>query len=393
MKGIYLDHCATTPLRPEVREEMLPFLRDRFGNPSSVHAFGRAARAAVEEARARVASLIGAVPEEIVFTGGGTESDNLAIRGLAEALKGKGRHIITSAIEHPAVLRTCRSLEQSGFKVTYLPVDAHGVVDPGAVMDAFTGETILVSIMHGNNEIGTIEPIEAIGGMTRERGVLFHTDAVQTVGKIPVDVRRLQVDLLSLSGHKLNGPKGIGALYIRRGVEIAPLLTGGHQENDRRGGTENVPAIAGLGRACELAGRDSISRMKALKALRDRLQSDLAGKFPDLQVNGHPEKRLPHVLSVSFRGLPADEILRALDREGVAVSAGSACTSGRREISHVISALGVPPEVAQGTVRLSVGWGNTAKEIKAAADLLVSIAEKLKALQDLEASVGGRKCY
>ena len=393
MKGIYLDHCATTPLRPEVREEMLPFLRDRFGNPSSVHAFGRAARAAVEEARARVASLIGAVPEEIVFTGGGTESDNLAIRGLAEALKGKGRHIITSAIEHPAVLRTCRSLEQSGFKVTYLPVDAHGVVDPGAVMDAFTGETILVSIMHGNNEIGTIEPIEAIGGMTRERGVLFHTDAVQTVGKIPVDVRKLQVDLLSLSGHKLNGPKGIGALYIRQGVEIAALLTGGHQEKGRRAGTENVPAISGLGRACELAQRDLRSRMKASKALRDRLQSHLAGKFPDLQVNGHPENRLPHVLSVSFRGLTADEIVQALDREGVAVSAGSACTSGRREISHVISALGVPPEVAQGTVRLSVGWGNTAKEIKTAADLLVSIAGKLKALQDLEASVGGRKCY
>ena len=393
MKGIYLDHCATTPLRPEVREEMLPFFRDRFGNPSSVHAFGRIARSAVEEARVRVASLIGAMPEEIVFTGGGTESDNLAIRGAAEALKGKGRHIITSAIEHPAVLRTCRSLEQSGFRVTCLPVDAHGVLDPGAVRDAITGETILVSIMHGNNEIGTIEPIDAIARMTKERGILLHTDAVQTVGKIPVDVQKLQADLLSLSGHKLNGPKGIGALYIRRGVEIAPLLTGGHQEGDRRGGTENVPAIAGLGRACELAGRDLPSRMKGTKELRDRLQSHLAGKFPDLQVNGHPEKRLPHVLSVSFRGLPADEIVLALDREGVAVSAGSACTSGRREISHVISALGVPPEVAQGTVRLSVGWGNTKKEIKMAADLLVSIAGKLKALQDLEASVGGRKCY
>jgi len=393
MKGIYLDHCATTPLRPEVREEMLPFFRDRFGNPSSVHAFGRIARSAVEEARVRVASLIGAMPEEIVFTGGGTESDNLAIRGAAEALKGKGRHIITSAIEHPAVLRTCRSLEQSGFRVTCLPVDAHGVLDPGAVRDAITGETVLVSIMHGNNEIGTIEPIDAIGRMTRERGILLHTDAVQTVGKIPVDVQKLQADLLSLSGHKLNGPKGVGALYIRRGVGIAPLLTGGHQEGDRRGGTENVPAIAGLGKACELAGEDLPSRMKKSKSLRDLLQSDLAGKFPDLRVNGHPEKRLPHVLSVSFRGLPADEIVLALDREGVAVSAGSACTSGRREISHVISALGVPPEVAQGTVRLSVGWGNTAKEIKAAADLLVTVADKLKALQDLEASVGGRKCY
>ncbi len=393
MKGIYLDHCSTTPLLPEVWEEMLPFFRDRFGNPSSIHAFGRAARTAVEEARARVASLIGAVPEEIVFTGGGTESDNLAIRGAAEALKVKGRHIITSAVEHLAVLRTCRSLEQSGFKVTYLPVDAHGVVDPGALGSAITGETILVSIMHGNNEIGTIEPIEAIGRLTRERGILLHTDAVQTVGKIPVDVLKLQVDLLSLSGHKLNGPKGIGALYIRQGVGIAPLLTGGHQENDRRGGTENVPAIAGLGKACELAGRDLPSRMKNTKARRDRLQSDLEGKFPDIQVNGHPESRLPHVLSVSFRGLPADEIVQALDREGVAVSAGSACTSGRREISHVISALGVPPEVAQGTVRLSVGWKNTAKEIKTAVNLLVSVAGKLKALQELEASVGGRKCY
>ncbi len=393
MKGIYLDHCATTPLRPEVREEMLPFLRDRFGNPSSVHAFGRAARAAVEEARARVASLIGAVPDEIIFTGGGTESDNLAIRGAAEALKEKGRHIITSAIEHPAVLRTCRSLEQSGFKVTYLPVDARGVLDPGAVRDAITGETVLVTIMHGNNEIGTIEPIEAIGRLTRERGVLLHTDAVQTVGKIPVDVGGLRADLLSLSAHKLNGPKGVGALYVRQGVEIAPLLTGGHQEKDRRGGTENVPAIAGLGRACELAGRDMPSRMKNLKSLRDLLQSSLSEKFPDLQVNGHPEKRLPHVLSVSFRGLPADEIVLALDREGLAVSAGSACTSGRREISHVIAALGVPTEAAQGTVRLSVGWGNTAKEIKAAADILAMVAGKIKALKELEASVGGRKCY
>ena len=393
MKGIYLDHCATTPMRPEVWEEMLPFFRDRFGNPSSVHTYGRAAKEAVEEARSRVASLIGASPGEIVFTGGGTESDNLAIRGAAEALKGRGRHIITSAIEHLAVLRTCRSLEQSGFEVTYLPVDAHGIVDPGTVRDAITGETILISIMHGNNEIGTIEPVAGIGEIAREKSIYFHTDAVQTVGKIPVDVRKLHADLLSLSGHKINGPKGAGALFIREGVEVSPVLTGGHQEGERRGGTENVPAIAGLGRACELAGGDLQSQMKGLKSLRDLLQWNLAGKFPGLQVNGHPESRLPHVLSVSFPGLPAEEIVQALDREGVALSAGSACTSGRREISHVISALGVPPEVAQGTVRLSVGWGNTAEEVKAAADLLVSVVGKLKALQELEASVGGRKCY
>jgi cysteine desulfurase len=393
MKDIYLDHCATTPLRPEVWEAMLPFFRDRFGNPSSIHACGKAARAAVEDARQKVASLIGAKPGEIVFTGGGTESDNLAIRGAADALKGKGRHIITSAIEHLAVLGTCRDLERSGFRVTYLPVDGAGIVDPAAVRGAITGETILVSIMHANNEIGTIEPIEAIGRMTQERGILLHTDAVQSVGKIPVDVRALHVDLLSLSGHKINGPKGVGALYVRQGVEISPVLTGGHQENGRRGGTENVPAIAGLGRACELAGGDLNSRAKELKKLRDLLQAKLADKFPGLRVNGHRQDRLPHVLNVSFRGLPAEEIVQALDREGVAISAGSACTSGRRDISHVIAALGVPSEEAQGTVRLSVGWGNTEAEVREAADRLVSVAGKIKALQELEASVGGRKCY
>lgn len=393
MKAIYLDHCATTPLRPEVWEAMLPFFRDRFGNPSSIHACGQAAKAAVEEARSKVASLIGAKSGEIVFTGGGTESDNLAIRGAVDALKGKGRHIITSAIEHLAVLGTCRDLERSGFRVTYLPVDGAGIVDPATVKGAITGETILISIMHANNEIGTIEPIEAIGELTRERGILLHTDAVQSVGKIPVDVRALHVDLLSLSGHKINGPKGVGALYVRQGVEISPVLTGGHQENERRAGTENVPAIAGLGRACELAGGDLNSRAKELKRLRDLLQAKLADKFPGLRVNGHRERRLPHVLSVSFRGLPAEEIVQALDREGVAVSAGSACTSGRRDISHVIAALGVPSEEAQGTVRLSVGWGNTEAEVREAADRLVSVAGKIKALQELEASVGGRKCY
>ncbi|HPC74254.1 MAG TPA: cysteine desulfurase family protein [Syntrophales bacterium] len=392
MKAIYLDHCATTPLRPEVWEAMLPLFRDRFGNPSSVHAYGKAARETVEDARSKVASLIGAKSAEIVFTGGGTESDNLAIRGAADARKGQGRHIITSAVEHLAVLETCRDLERSGFMVTYLPVDGEGRVDPAAVKGSITDETILVSIMHANNEIGTIEPIEAIGRMTRERGILLHTDAVQSVGKIPVDVRSLQADLLSLSGHKINGPKGVGALYVREGVEISPVLTGGHQEKGRRGGTENVPAVAGLGRACELAGGDLKSRTKELKRLRDLLQAKLADRFPGLRVNGHEKCRLPHVLSVSFRGLPAEEIVQALDREGVAVSAGSACTSGRREISHVIAAIGVPPEEAPGTVRLSVGWGSSPADIREAADLLASAVGKIKALQELEASVGGRKC-
>jgi cysteine desulfurase len=391
MTGIYLDHCATTPVRPEVLKEMLPFLRGGFGNPSSIHAHGRAARGAVETAREKAAALIGATPGEILFTSGGTESDNLAIRGIAEAC-GRGRHIVTSAIEHPAVLNTCRALERQGFRVTYVPVDPQGLVDPGRVAESLGADTVLVSIMHGNNEIGAIEPIEEIGREARSRGIAFHTDAVQTAGKIPVDVERLNVDLLALSSHKINGPQGIGALYVRRGVKICPMLTGGHQENGLRGGTENVPAIAGFGKACELAAQDIPSRMELMGSLRDLLQRKLLEACPDLRVNGHPQHRLPHILSVSIGGIPAEDIVKDLDRQGLEISAGSACTAGKVKVSHVMEALRMPPDIAQGTVRFSVGYGSSRKEIMQAAGLFAATIEKLTAMQELEGSLGGRRC-
>jgi len=392
MKRIYLDHCATTPVRPEVLREMLPFFRGGFGNPSSIHSRGKAAREAVEKARASAAALIGAKSSEIVFTSGGTESDVLAIRGIAEASGKKGGHIVTCGIEHPAVLNTCRRLEREGFKVTYLPVDSRGSLDPVAVQQALTDNTILISIMHGNNELGTIEPIEEIGKAARQKGIAFHTDAVQTVGKVPVEVERLNVDLLSFSGHKINGPKGVGALYIRQGLKISPLLTGGHQERDLRAGTENVPAIAGFGTACDIAARLMPSHAKKMSALRNSLQRQILNICPDLQVNGHPEKRLPHILSVSLPGVPAEDIVIGLDRLGVDVSAGSACTAGTVKISHVMQAVGMQPEVAQGTVRWSVGYGNSEKEISRAAELFAAVVEKLKTMRELEASLGGRRC-
>ena len=392
MTGIYLDHCATTPVRPEVLKEMLPFLRGGFGNPSSIHAHGRAAKGAVDTAREKAAALIGASPGEILFTSGGTESDNLAIRGIAEACSSRGRHIVTSAIEHTAVLNTCRLLERQGFRVTYVPVDPQGLVDPGKVAQSLGADTVLVSIMHGNNEIGTIEPIEEIGRETRSRGITFHTDAVQTAGKIPVDVGRLSADLLSFSSHKINGPQGIGALYVRSGVTISPLLTGGRQENGLRAGTENVPAIAGFGKACELAAQDIPSRMELMGSLRDLLQLRLLEACPDLRVNGHPQHRLPHILSVSIGGIPAEDIVRDLDRQGLEISAGSACTAGKVKVSHVMEALGLPPDIAQGTVRFSVGLGSTRKEIIRAAGIFAATIEKLKVMRELEGSLGGRRC-
>jgi len=390
---IYLDHCATTPLRPEVWEAMVPYLRDRFGNPSSAHAWGRAAREAVEAAREKVAALIGAAPDEIVFTSGGTEADNLAIRGTVAARGSRGGHVVTTAIEHHAVLNTLRGLEKTGLAVTYLPVDARGSVSAASVVAALRDDTVLVSVMHGNNEIGTVQPVAEIGAVLRGRGILFHTDAVQTAGKVVVDVVALNVDLLSLSAHKLNGPKGVGALYIRRGVEISPLITGGHQEGGVRGGTENVAAIVGFGRACDLARQELAQRSGELRALRDHLLRRVREEYAGVSVNGDPVGGLPHVLSLSFGGLKAQEIVSALDQEGIAVSAGSACTSGRTEISHVLAALGIPSRDAMGTIRLSVGWGNTGEEMDKAARVLAGVIKKLEVLRDLEAAAGGRGCF
>lgn len=392
MKPVYLDHCATTPLRPEVWEAMIPFLKKHFGNPSSTHTFGSTAKKAVEEARYQVASLIGADVDEIIFTGGGTEANNLAIRGVAECYENRGKHIITSVIEHPSVLNTCRDLERKGFYITYVPVDSTGTVDPNSIRKAITDETILISIMHANNEIGTIEPIEEIGKLSRDRGILFHTDAVQSAGKVPFNVNLLPVDLLSISAHKINGPKGIGALFIRRGTRILPVITGGHQERELRAGTENVPGIAGFGKACEIAGKEIHEKTQKLEQLRDSLQKSLLEKFPQCYINGHPQNRLPHVLSISFPMLDGEEITKELDKEGIAISAGSACNSGKKEISHVIAALGVPPEVARGTVRLSLGWGNTEGQIKKAVDIITHVLNKMYALRELEISLGGRRC-
>ena len=393
MKTVYLDHCATTPLHPDVLKAMLPFLRHSFGNPSSIHALGRKAREAVEESRGRVAALIGANASEIVFTSGGTEANNLAIQGVARARKDHVNHIVTSSIEHHAVLKTCQYLERSGFTVTYLPVDHHGIVNPEDVKKALTDKTILVSVMHANNEVGTIEPIHEIGRIAAERGIPFHTDAVQSAGKVPLNVKEMSVDLLSISAHKFYGPKGIGAMYIREGIRIDPILYGGEQEKGIRSGTENVASVAGLGKACELARETVAVRMDEIRKLRDALQERISTAVPGLTINGHPVSRLPNCLSVSIPGIMGETILRDLDARGIAVSSGSACTSHSVEISHVLAAMGLPEETAQGTVRLSLGIINTPDEIEYAAASFVEVVEKLKTLSEIENSLGSRRCY
>lgn len=393
MKTVYLDNCATAPLHPDVFKAMLPFLRHSFGNPSSAHALGKKAREAVEEARGKVADLIGANAAEIVFTSGGTEANNLAIQGIARARKHRGNHIVTSAIEHHAVLKTCQYLERSGITVTYLPVDHHGSVNPEDVKKALTDKTIIVSVMHANNEVGTIEPISDIGRIAADRGIPLHTDAVQSAGKVSLNVKEMGVDLLSISAHKFHGPKGIGALYIREGISIDPILHGGGQERDMRSGTENVASIAGLGKACELAKETVAARMDEIRKMRNALQERILAAVPGLVMNGHPVLRLPNCLSVSVPGIMAETIVRNLDARGIAVSAGSACTSHSVEISHVLAAMGLPKETAQGTVRLSLGIMNTPDEIEYAAASFVEVVEKLKTLSEIEGSLGSRRCY
>ena len=380
MRRIYMDHNATTPLREEALEAMLPYLRDEFGNASSLHHFGIQARRAVEQARETVAAALGAKPREVIFTGCGTESDNQAIKGVACANRHKGDHIITSRIEHKAVLQTCEYLEKQGFRVTYLPVDKYGVVDPDDVAQAITDQTILASVMFANNEVGTIQPIAEIARVCRERGVLFHTDAVQAVGKLPVDVKALDIDLLSLSAHKFYGPKGVGALYARQRVRIDPLLHGGHQERGRRAATENVAGIVGMAKALELRLGEMEAEAKQLTALRDRLHEGIISKIDHVYLNGHPTQRLPGTLSLSFDFIEGEAIIMGLDLAGVAVSSGSACTSASLEPSHVLLAMGVHPGVAQGSIRFSLGRENTQEDVDAVLEVLPGIVERLRAM-------------
>lgn len=383
MRRVYLDHSATTPVRPEVLEEMLPFLKDQFGNPSTIYSWGRQARSAVEEARTRVAKLIGAQPEEIVFTSGGTEADNMALIGVAYANQKKGNHIITSSIEHHAVLDTAQYLKRQGFEVTFLPVTPEGLVRVEDVAEALTDKTILISIMHVNNEVGTIQPIREIGKLARERGVIFHTDAVQSVGKIPVNVDELNVDLLSASAHKIYGPKGVGCLYIRKGTRIQPLLHGGGQERKRRAGTENVAGIVGFGKAAELAGLELESEAPRLKRLRDKLIDGVLHRIDEVQLNGDRERRSPINANFSFRYVEGESILLSLDMKGIAASSGSACTSGSLDPSHVLLAMGIPHEIAHGSVRMTLGRDNTEEDIDYVLEVLPEIIERLRAMSPL----------
>jgi cysteine desulfurase len=372
-RRVYLDHNASTPVHPEVVQAMLPYFGERFGNPSSVHAFGREARDGVDMAREAVAAFLKVGRDELVFTSGGTESDNFAIKGVASARR-RG-HIITSQIEHHAVLRTCQSLEDAGFEVTYLPVDSHGMVDPDDVQRALRPDTILVSIMHANSEAGTIQPAGEIGRLTRERGIVFHVDAVQTFGKIPIDPGALGIDLMSFAGHKIYGPKGVGGLYIRKGTKMVSVQHGGEHERRRRAGTENVPAIVGLAKAVEIRARDMGDEAVRLTGLRDRLWQGLSARIPDMRLNGHPTKRLPGTCNVCFRNVESESIVLGLDLKGIGVSAGSACTSGNVEPSYVLVAMGVPLDWAMGAVRCSLGRGTTAEDI----DYVVESAEPLVA--------------
>lgn len=383
MKRSYLDYAATTPARPEVVEAMRPYFTEAFGNPSTIYSYGQEAKGAVEAARAKIARLLNAREEEIVFTSGGTEADNFALTGVAYAGEGKKDHIITSAVEHHAVLEAAKFLEKRGVKVTYLPVDEHGFVDPDDVRKALTAKTALISVMHANNEVGTIEPIEEIGRIAREAGVYFHTDAVQTVGHIGVDVEKLGVNLLSLSGHKLYGPKGIGALYIRKGTRITPFMHGGEQEKRRRAGTENVPGIVGLGVAAELGQGEMDEEAVRLSQLRDRLAQGLQERIEHIHFNGHPVKRLPNNVNICVGFVEGESMVLNLDLEGLCASTGSACSSASLEPSHVLSALGLPPELAHGSLRFTLGKWTTDKDIDRVLEVLPRIVAKLRAMSPL----------
>jgi len=383
MKRIYLDYAATTPTDPEVIKAMQPYFFERFGNPSSIHSFGQEAKKAIEDARERVAAFLGAKPEEIIFTSGGTESNNFAIEGVAYALEKKGNHILTSAIEHHAIIEPCKFLEKKGFKISVVGVDKNGLVDPGEIKKAMTDKTILISVMHANNEIGTIQPIKEIGRIAKEREIYFHTDAVQTVGHIPVNVDALNVDLLSLSAHKFYGPKGVGALYVRKGTRIERFLHGGDQERNRRASTHNTPGIVGLGKAIELC-RDKIEQEGRFQIrLRDKLIKGLQDKIPHVYLNGHATQRLPNNANISIEYIEGESLVLNLDLEGIACSTGSACTSSSLEPSHVLLAIGRSSEIAHGSLRFSLGRFTQESDIEHVLRVLPKITQKLRLMSPL----------
>jgi cysteine desulfurase len=383
MGRIYLDYAATTPVHPEVVKAMLPYFSDVFGNPSAIYSYGQEATAALEEARAKVAGLIGSRSEEIVFTSGGTEADNMALIGVANAMRSRGNHIIITAIEHHAIIETAKFLEKNGFELTYLGVDDQGIVDPDAVRRAITDKTILVSVMLANNELGTIQPLAEISRITRQAGVYLHTDAVQAVGRIPVNVDDLGVDLLSMSAHKLYGPKGVGALYIRKGVRMDPITHGGGQERARRSGTQNVAGIVGLSRATELAGQEMIAEAERLTPLRDRLIQGILEGIDHSYLNGHPVKRLPNNANLSFDYVEGESMCLNLDLKGICVSTGSACSSSNLEPSHVLLAMGVPSQLAHGSLRFTLGKWTEPEDIDRVLEVLPPIVAKLRAMSPL----------
>ncbi len=383
MKRVYLDYAATTPTHPEVVKAMLPYFTEVFANPSSIYACGQEAKGAIDEARIKVANLIGAHDEEIVFTSGGTEADNFALKGVASAHENKGNHIITTAIEHHAGVEASKFLQRRGFRITYLPVDAYGLVAPDDVRRAITDKTILISVMHANNEMGTIEPIAEIGKIAKEAGIYFHTDAVQSVGHIPVDVNELGVDLLSMSAHKLYGPKGVGALYIRKGTKLSPFMHGGEQERRRRASTENVPGIVGFGRAVELAQQEMGEEVERLSRLRDKLIEGLLEQIDHTRLNGHPLKRLPGNVNISVDFVEGESMCLNLDLSGICASTGSACSSSSLEPSHVLLAMGLLPEQAHGSLRFTLGKWTTEEEIGQVLQVLPRIVAKLRAMSPL----------
>lgn len=383
MRKVYLDNAATTALSPRVLEAMLPYFTQHYGNPSSVHAFGREAKQGLDRARDQVAKALHCDPSEVIFTGCGTESDNTVLLGVAQRYGNKGKHIITTNVEHHAILHTCEYLEKQGYSVTYLPVDQDGLVTAEQVAAAIRPDTILVSIMFANNEVGTIMPIQEIGAVCKEKGVLFHTDAVQAVGHIPVDVQAMHIDMLSLSAHKFHGPKGVGALYCRKGIRLPSYIMGGAQEKGRRAGTENVAGIVGLGAAIELATEQLEENRAKMTALRDRLMTGIQARISEVKLNGHPTNRLPNNVNFSFKYIEGESILLMLDMNGIAASSGSACTSGSLDPSHVLLALGLPHEIAHGSVRLTLGDETTAEDIDYTIDVLEKTVARLRAMSPL----------